>query len=279
MNKPLFNKICIVGVGLIGGSLGLAIKKRRLAKFVVGVARRKSSAIEAVGRKAVDMATLDLKEGVRAADLIILAGPIPTIISQIKTLSNYVSPNSVIMDVGSSKAQIGLAAKQFLKKNVFIGCHPMTGSEKCGIEFADENLFRDAICFLMRKNKIIEVFWKSLGSKPIVINETDHDAWVAKSSHLPHALSFSLFQNIESQFPYNPSLKDLARLAGSHAELWVDILLSNQEQVLKAASEFQKDFSRLKKALRTKNRNALVRFILHANQQTSSAGRRRRTGR
>lgn len=267
MKKPLFNKVCIVGVGLIGGSLGLAIKKRKLAKFVVGVARRKKSAIGAVQAKAVDMATLDLKEGVRDADLVILAGPIPTIISQIKTLSNCVLPNAVIIDVGSSKAQIGLTAKRFLKKNIFIGCHPMAGSEKCGIEFANENLFQDAICFVVRKNKKIEVFWKLLGSEPIVVNETDHDAWIAKSSHLPHAISFCLFQNIDPKYPQNPSLKDMARLARSHPELWSDIFLSNREQVLKASSEFQNNFVKFQEALWAKDRKTLTAYIKKANSQ------------
>ncbi len=269
MTKLLFNKICIVGVGLIGGSLGLAIKKRKLAKFVVGVARRKSSAIEAVGRKAVDMATLDLKEGVRGAELVILAGPIPSIISQIKHLSKFVSPNSVIMDVGSSKTLIGAAAKRFLKKNIFIGCHPMAGSEKCGIGFANENLFEGSICFVTGKNKKVDTFWKALGSKPIFIKPADHDAWVAKSSHLPHALSFSIFQNINREHPYNPSLKEMGRLAHSHAELWADIFLSNQKHVLSASDEFKKSFSTFQKALRSKNRASLIRFIRHANKRAS----------
>ena len=267
MRKPLFNKVCIIGVGLIGGSLGLAIKKRRLAKFVVGVARRKQSAIQAVSRKALDMATLDLKEGVRGADLIILAGPIPTIISQIKLLSKCVSPNSVIMDVGSSKAQIGLAAKQFLKKNIFIGCHPMAGSEKCGIEFASENIFQDAICFVICRNEKVEKFWRVLGSKVICVHEKVHDAWVAKSSHLPHALSFSLFQMIDPKFPQNPSLRDMARLAKSNPELWADIFLSNREEVLKASSEFKKNFFKFQKALQTKDRKTLIAFIKKANRQ------------
>src|SRR5689334_2988648 len=129
MSKPLYNRISIIGIGLIGGSLGLAIKKRKLAKFVVGVARRKQSAIDAVATKAVDMATLDLKEGVSGADLVILAGPIPTIISQIKTVPKYISKNTLVIDVGSSKADINKAASRSLKKN-FVGCHPMAGSEK-----------------------------------------------------------------------------------------------------------------------------------------------------
>ena len=135
MSKPLFKKITIVGVGLIGGSLGLAIKKRNLAKFVVGVVRREKSAIEAVEAKAVDMATLELGNGVQGADLVILAGPISTIILHIEQIGRgdpagrpYIQRGAIVMDVGSSKAQINKIASRYFNKN-FVGCHPMAGSE------------------------------------------------------------------------------------------------------------------------------------------------------
>ncbi|OIO38930.1 MAG: hypothetical protein AUJ71_01890 [Candidatus Omnitrophica bacterium CG1_02_49_16] len=268
MKKPLFNKICIIGIGLMGGSIGLAIKKFKVAKFVVGVARRKQSAIDAVALKTVDMATLDIKEGVEGSDLVILAGPIPTIISQLKLIQKFIAKNALVIDVGSSKVQINQSGSRFLK-NQFIGCHPMTGSEKCGVSYSEAGLFQDTICFVTKNNKKIEEFWKALGSKPIVINEADHDAWVAKSSHLSHVLSFCLFQNVDSKYPQNPSLKDLSRLAKSHAELWADIFLSNCEPLIKTSRDFQKDFSAFQKFLRIKDRIGLIRFIRRANRTAS----------
>ena len=119
------------------------------------------------------------------------------------------------------------------------------------------------------KNKKAESFWKALGSNVIHIQEKAHDAWVANSSHLPHALSFCLFQDMDSKYPQNPSLKDIARLAKSHPELWADIFLSNQEQVLKVSSKFEKSFAEFRKTLQGRKRNALVRFIQHANQKAS----------
>ncbi len=269
MKKPLFNKICIVGVGLIGGSLGLVIKKHRLAKLAVGVVRRKRSAIEAVQTKAVDMATLKVRDGVRDADLVILCAPVSTIVNQLKQISPFLKKNAIVMDVGSSKVEINRAARRFLKKNEFVGCHPMAGSKKCGIEFADGRLFEKSICFMTRRNQKIARFWKALGAEPMYIKEGAHDAWVAKSSHLPHVLSFSLFQNMDSKYSHNPSLKDLARLAASNPDLWTDIFLSNQKQVLRAIGEFQKSLSDFQKALRAKNKTSLTRFILHANKQAS----------
>ncbi len=269
MKKPLFNRVAIVGVGLIGGSLGLAIKKRRLARFVVGVARRKASAIGAVSARAVDMATLNLKEGVQDADLVILAGPVSTILRHLALISRHLKRGSLVIDVGSSKEAIHAAANKFLKKNIFVGCHPMAGSEKCGIAFADGDLFERAVCFVTGKSSKVESFWKSLGSKPIFIRDREHDAWVAKSSHLPHALSFSLFQKMDPQYPQNPSLKEMARLSRSHPRLWVDIFLSNRAEVLKAAGRFGQDLSYIQKALRAKNKAAIDRYNSHANKQAS----------
>ncbi|HXV18733.1 MAG TPA: prephenate dehydrogenase/arogenate dehydrogenase family protein, partial [Candidatus Omnitrophota bacterium] len=130
MKKPLFNKVCIVGVGLIGGSLGMAIKKRKLAKWVTGVVRQDDTAKKAVAFKAVDMATKSLKEGVKDADLIILASRVDIIVQQLKALRGLLKPKAVVIDVGSTKQEIVSAAKKSRKKNDFVGCHPMAGSEK-----------------------------------------------------------------------------------------------------------------------------------------------------
>src|SRR3989338_1839110 len=265
MNKPLFNKVCIVGVGLIGGSLGMAIKKRQFAKLVVGVVRRDSTAKEAMRKKALDVAVFGLKEGVRGADLVILCGPVSVIVSQLKTISKHVSPKAVVIDVGSSKVEINNAGKKYLGTK-FVGCHPMAGSEKHGIEFASADLFHGAVCFVSASNKRIDAFWKALGAKPVKMDARRHDAWVAKSSHLPHALSFSLFQGIDSKYPHNPSLKDLGRLAKSDARIWSDVFLSNRRPILEALSQFKKNLVVFEKNLRANRKPSLLRFIRVANR-------------
>ncbi|MBI3315897.1 MAG: prephenate dehydrogenase, partial [Candidatus Omnitrophica bacterium] len=114
---------------------------------------------------------------------------------------------------------------------------------------------------------------RSLGAIPKVISAGKHDAFVARASHLPHVLAFTLFQDLKKPFssaiPTNPSLRSLKRLANSHSEIWADIFLSNQKEVLKASREFQKKLARFQKALQTKNKSALVRFIDHANKRSS----------
>ncbi len=270
MKKPLFNKVCIVGVGLIGGSLGLAIKKKKIANFIVGVARRKTSAIGAVQAKAVDMATLDLKEGISGADLVILAGPIPAIISQIQRLSKYLNKNTIIIDVGSSKNSVGLAAKKYLPKNLFVGCHPMAGSEKTGVKYAHSGLFEGSACFVTKNNSKVNQLWERLGSKPILIEAIQHDKWVAHASHLPHILSFCLFQDIERKYPLNPSIKEFERLATSSPDLWADIFLSNAKEILKTSADFRKNLMQFEKNLSLKNKSKLVQLIQNANKKASA---------
>jgi prephenate dehydrogenase len=263
----LFKKVCIVGVGLIGGSLGLAIKKRRLAKFVVGVSRRKTSARDAAAVGAVDMATLDLREGVGGADLVILAGPVSTIETQIRSLPKLLSKNALVIDVGSSKGRIEAQAKKYLKKNKFVGCHPMAGLEKRGVLYSQECLFDGAVCFVTRRNAAVERFWKSVGAKPIVIGAKAHDAWVAQYSHLPHALAFALFQRSpkhpSSLKASNPSLRDLSRISKSDPKLWADIFNSNKTELLKTLSNFSKDLRMLQSAVR---RGRAASFIATANR-------------
>lgn len=269
MNKPLFNKICIVGVGLIGGSIGIAVKRRGLAKWAIGVVRRKETVSSAFKKKAVDVATLNLREGVRGADLVILCAPVFTILKNLKDIAPHLKRGAVVIDVGSTKTQINAAAKKQLKKNIFVGCHPMAGSEKCGIGEARADLFKGAVCFLTSRNAKVGRFWKALGAKPVLIDAKKHDAWVAKASHLPHASSFAIL-NLLSGAPSslvsqaNPSLKDVARLAQSHPEMWAEIFLSNPALV-KTLQSYNAVLSRLLRSLRIKNRTALVRILRRAN--------------
>lgn len=273
MRKPLFQKICIIGVGLIGGSLGMAVKKRKVAKLVIGVVRRKETIREAFAKKAIDVATLDIIDGVRDADVVILCAPASTIVSQLKTIAPHLKKGALVIDVGSSKTLIEKEAAKVFKKNIFIGCHPMAGSESCGIEHASANLFEKSVCFMTKPNAKISQFWKTLGAIPIVMDAKSHDEWVATASHLPHLLAFSLFQNFKQsskKFPLNPSLQNLARIAKSNPELWADIFLSNREAVLASMNSFEKSLLHFKKALSTKNIIQLKSIITKANRSSPS---------
>ncbi len=274
MKKPLFNRVAIVGVGLIGGSLGLAIKKRKLARLVVGVVHHKKTVVEAFRMRAVDVATLDLKEGLKGADLVILCGPISVIIKHLKTLSRFLGKNTIVIDVGSSKEAIDRAAKKHLTRNIFIGCHPMAGSEKCGIQHAGAGLFNGATCFLTSKNRKIERFWKELGSRPLLMDGRRHDDWAARVSHLPHLVAFAMFQNLDrplrQPFDLNPSFKEIARLAKSHPKIWTDILSSNSRAILETLGDFKNQVSLFEQFLKKNNGAALARHISKANRHAKT---------
>ena len=270
-NKILFSKVCIVGVGLIGGSIGMGIKKKKLARLVVGVVRRKATIREAFQKKAVDVATLDLKGGVKGADLVILCAPVSVIASQLKMIAPHLKKGAVVMDVGSSKALIEKEAKKYLKKNLFVGCHPMAGSEATGVQNASADLFEKSVCFLTKQNPGIFKLWRSLGSTPVLMSAEAHDAWAAKASHLPHVLAFSLFQDfkaLSSKIPLNPSLQEFKRLAKSNPELWADILLSNKKNVTALIQKTQQHLTSFHKTLTSNDRLRLIRLIRNASQNT-----------
>ena len=148
-----FNRITIIGVGLIGGSIGLAARKRHLAKEVVGVFRHKSTMRKALSRKAVDRATMDMAGGVKGADLIIVASPVSSIPDLVRNAMAYAKDGAVITDVGSTKSWIAKEISRFsakFHKISFIGSHPMAGSERAGVEFAKSDLMEGSPCIVMK---------------------------------------------------------------------------------------------------------------------------------
>ena len=275
MNKPLFDKVTIVGVGLIGGSLGLAIKKRKLAKLVMGVVHRRRSGLEAMKKGAVHGITMNLRTGLADADLVLLCSPVSTIVSQMKDVERFAKPGALIMDVASSKMLVGMAAKKYIRKAIYIGSHPMAGSSMRGAKYSSPDLFENAICFLTCAHRPALEFWHALGSKTHILTPQSHDEWVARVSHLPHILAFALFQSsgakrlerlgIEAS---NPSIQDLARLSKSDPKLWADILLSNKTEILRVLEEHELSIRHLKKALTAKNSNEIQRFITRANMSS-----------
>ena len=146
--KTLFDKVAIIGVGLIGGSLGLAIKKRKLARRVVGLVRKKKTLQQALRKKVVHEATLDFEKAICNADLVILASPIPAILKQLRRIEKNARKGTLVIDVGSSKIAITKASRS-LKRIQFVGCHPMAGAAQSGLNNSSvsADLFEGACCF------------------------------------------------------------------------------------------------------------------------------------
>lgn len=247
-----FNKITIIGVGLIGGSIGLAIKKRRVAKEVTGVFRRAATLKKALKAKAVDKATMSIREGVKNADLIIVASQVYSIPLLIKEAARYAKKGAVITDVGSTKNWIVNNVERILKNYndiYFVGSHPMAGSEHAGVEHADGDLLNGTPCIVTKDAKTksaalkkIVNFWASLGAKVKVLSPKAHDRSVSLISHLPHIVAFGLAGAVpEKELPYAAEgFKDTTRVASSDPKLWADIFLTNQEEIIKAGRLFEK---------------------------------------
>ena len=179
----MFKRITIIGLGLIGGSLALAIKEKKLAKEIAGVSRRKSTIREALKNKIVDSGTLDLEDGVKDSDLIIIATPVFKIVSIAKRVAPFLKKGAILTDAGSTKRYIVRSIEKALPKGIdFVGSHPIAGSERSGIQSANKDLFKNACCILTKSNYTnpkaigkVKKFWEALGMEVIIMRPQTHD--------------------------------------------------------------------------------------------------------
>lgn len=270
MSQYLFKNIAIVGVGLIGGSLGLAIKKKKIAKKVIGIGHRKQSIRQALRQRVIDEGYLDLRN-IKDADLVILATPVSQIMSMLATLSQYVSKGSLVVDVGSTKSEIiRIAERSGLE---FIGCHPLAGMEKTGVQNAKDDLFAGSLCLVVpTKNtqkeslRKIQRFWKTLGARAEALDAASHDRILAFVSHLPHAAAFGLIDCIKPAYLRYAAggLKDTTRIGLSDSRLWRDIFLTNRKACVQAIKSFKQSLARLEFLIKTNQPKALASYLERA---------------
>ncbi|MDP3804029.1 MAG: prephenate dehydrogenase [Candidatus Omnitrophota bacterium] len=268
-----FNKIAIIGVGLIGGSIGLAIRRRGLAKDVIGVFRRASTLKKALEYNAVTKGTMNIKDAVLGAELVILAAPVRSIPSLASEVIKYAKAGTVITDVGSTKAWIVNRIEKMIGRSpsiFFVGSHPMAGSEHAGVEFARPDLLEGSPCIVTKTNKtdsraLIKVvnFWKSLGAKVEIMSPASHDRSVSFISHLPHVVGFSLAGAVpEKEMRYAAEgFKDTTRVASSDALLWADIFLTNRKEILRSSRIFERYYRKLIKFISRNKYSELVGFL------------------
>lgn len=254
--KPIFNRIVVLGVGLIGGSFGMAAKRNGIANEIVGIGRNSSKLNRAKELSAVDYWYTDIDEGLSDADLVYLATPVGNIIDFLETHSTLVKPGCIITDAGSTKEVICKTAKEHIPHNVyFIGGHPMAGSELSGVDAAAPNLFDNATYILtpdsgsntealMKMREMVN----SIGANIIELDPAVHDIYVSVISHLPHVIAAALMQMAEEFSEENPqiydlvsgSFRDMTRVAGSSPEVWRDICITNADNIAKASLVFKK---------------------------------------
>ncbi|MEW6096818.1 MAG: prephenate dehydrogenase [bacterium] len=265
--------VAIIGVGLIGGSLGLALKKSNLVQNIIGIGRKEEKLQQALKLGAVDSVVTDIYFGVKRADMVILATPVNSILEIATQMVPYLKIGTIAMDVGSTKKKIvhNLTSSLSLSEVHFVGTHPLAGSEESGIEAAKSDLFEGATCVITPISQtnesalsFVRWLWEGIGAKVVEMTPEIHDELIAYSSHLPHLVATSLADLAKMQdkkiLPLLASgFKDTTRIAASHPVMWSDICLTNQQEILNAISEFKKILEKWQKLIEQANSDALTR--------------------
>lgn len=278
----VLKSLTIVGVGLLGGSAGLAAIRRGVAKRVVGVVRRPES-IEAAQRiAAVTSATLDLAEGVAEADLVVICSPVGLIAEHARAVAEHCPVGTLITDVGSTKLSIVEELDDSLPRGCrFLGGHPLAGSETSGVAAADERLFEGKLAILTPTENTrpedyatLERFWTALGSTVVRMSAAEHDAVVAVTSHLPHAVAAALAGSLPAEYSSltGTGFRDTARLASGEPRLWKQIFSLNRDNVLAALDRFKHRLAALEAAIRDQDEAALEDLLTTAKKNRDALG-------
>ena len=276
-DPPLrFGTVAILGVGLIGGSLGQALKTRRLAHHVVGIGRRQDRLDEAVALGAIDLGVTDLAAGLAAADLVVLGTTVSHIIDVLPEVLRLAPPRAAVTDVGSTKTEI---VRRAAGDPRFIGSHPMAGSERTGVAAAMPLLFQDATWVLTPIEgtdpdvlRRVRRLAQETGARTLVTAPEAHDAMVAVTSHLPHVLSAALMRQAAADRVPHPeivrlsagSFADLTRVAASSPEIWRDVCLSNRDSILDSLRRHRGQLETLESAVAEGDADALESFFAAA---------------
>jgi len=261
-------RIAIIGLGLIGGSLGLGLKKARPDLQIIGVPRREETIQQAVALGAIDEGTTDHVKGCTEADIIFVCTPIHLIVPVVREIAPQLKKGAIVTDVGSSKYEIVSQAEKIMPKGVyFVGGHPMAGKEKPKLEAAEADLFKDKVWILTKTSKtsskaLIELknLINLLGAKTAEMDPKTHDLVVAAISHLPLAIAVSLVNTV-AEHPERELMskcaasgfRDTTRIVSGDPILGVDMFTTNKSSVLKILSVFKKVLARLEKSIKEGN--------------------------
>jgi prephenate dehydrogenase len=260
-----WQKVTLIGVGLLGGSVGLALKQRGLAQKVHGYVRRAASLRECERFGVVDNASQDLLKAVDGADLVILCTPLAHMRELTQLMLPALAANAVVTDVGSVKAPVVQQVEPLVATAgaCFVGSHPMAGAEKMGPSAANASLFVDAVCVITptpnsspQAVKQVQTLWRSLGARVLMLNPELHDEFVSRSSHLPHVVAAELANYVLSPaYPREQAqlcangFRDTTRIASGSPEMWRDIAMANRKNLARVLGVFIEDLQELQLAL------------------------------
>lgn len=247
--------LSILGVGLLGGSLGLALKRRVNGVIVVGYSHRRETMDEALRLGAIDRAAGSAAEAVGGADVVVLCTPVGLFEGLLKEIGPALAPGAIVTDVGSTKRRVVEVGERVLPKGArFVGSHPMAGSEKRGVRYASAELFQNAVCITTPTGKTdagalerVEGLWKLLGMRVTRLSPREHDRRLAEISHLPHALAAALvaMQDDESLALAGNGFRDMTRIAAGDGGLWRDILVENRDNLLDSVVRLRRELDQL----------------------------------
>ena len=267
------HKLAIIGLGLMGGSLGLAARRRGLADEVCGYARREANRQEALAAGAVDTVCETPADAIRGAELIVVCLPVYAICDIVESCRDRFEPGCVVTDVGSTKAEI-MATLTPLFDGIpatFIGSHPIAGSDAAGMTAARDDLYDDAMVVITppgqpeaNADRVVD-FWQTLGAKTAVMPAERHDAVMAGTSHLPHLVAAMLVDTVCRHNDVGPycgtGFRDTTRVAGGSEEIWHDIIKSNQTAVLAELDAFSDVVNRVRSLVRDSDFASLRTFL------------------
>ncbi len=276
--------LTIVGVGLLGGSLALAARKRKLAGVILGVGRSLDRLEPAQTAGLIDEVCTDLSAAAKRSDVMVFCSPVDQIAGQICTAARACRPNCLLTDVGSTKLSIVDEVERACESHTqFVGSHPLAGSEKQGWRFADAELFvgRTVIVTVTSRTppsalRQVTKFWNDVGANVVEMNPADHDRVVARTSHLPHlvasALAASLCLKAGETRLAATGLRDTTRIASGHPALWAAILWENRQEIARALASFQGTVDNWRAALNADNQAAMLALLQQGKQSRDALG-------
>lgn len=271
--KPRINKLVVIGVGLIGGSFALALKKARAVKQVVGVGRSRKNLQVALRRGIIDHAETDVARAVAGADLVLVGAPVGQMAGIFARIAPALAPGAVVTDAGSTKQDVITAARRHLGSGFpqFVPAHPIAGTENSGAAAAFAELFRDRNLILVPQKetraaavRLVRAAWQACGARIVKLEASDHDRIFGAVSHLPHIVAFALVNQLARSpdarrlFGFSGGgLRDTVRIAGSSPEMWRDICMANRAALLPLVDGYIAELESARAALASGDEAAL----------------------
>jgi len=281
-----FQKLAVIGCGLMGGSLALGLKQAGWVKTIAGFSASEKTRHRAQELQIIDVACDNVAQAVQGADLVLLAVPVSATRQSLEAIVPTLSPNALLMDVGSTKCDVVAAARQTLGERLscFVPAHPIAGKEVAGIDHAEGDLYKNRRTILTplaetgaHQISQAKAVWQALGSTVFTMTPEAHDATFAAVSHLPHLLAFATVNGLMAQIEgedflrmAGPGFRDFSRIAGSDPAVWRDILSANRTEVLSQITHFKQALAQLEEALQNQDTLALQTLIAQASQVRSA---------